>query len=55
MDVLKYFHSIVDISEGIKARDWQSVKLANENKHLKVVEYFNSIVKLPESLYSVKE
>ena len=39
LDILKYFHSIMDISDGIKADKWAAVRYAASNGHLDILEY----------------
>ena len=52
LELIEATHSITDIREGIKAKDWYSVRWAAENGHIEVLKFFHSITDISEGIKS---
>ena len=50
LELIEATHSITDIREGIKAKDWYSVRWAAEKGHVEVLKFLNSITDITEGI-----
>ena len=52
LDILKYLHSIVDITDGIKSDNWAAVRYAAHYGKLNILKYLHSITDISDGIKS---